>query len=156
MRALLPALLLSALLATGCPSAYQRTYDAETQRLQEAERARQHSEEMQRQQARKYVAVVLFATGSAEINDAGVGELNWFLEQIAPFPNVSIDVRGFADITGSEAKNQQLSNQRAWIVQDYLVSRGVAADHISAGGFSSSEPTRTNTTTAGRRQNRRA
>jgi outer membrane protein OmpA-like peptidoglycan-associated protein len=156
MRALLPLLLVTAFLASGCPSAYDRTYQAETQRLQEAERARLQQEEMQRQEASKYVAVVLFATGSSDIDDAGRRELDWFLEKVAPFPNVHIDVTGFADATGSDAKNLPLSNKRAWNVQDYLVSRGVAPDHISAGGFSSDTPARPNTTSKGRRQNRRA
>jgi outer membrane protein OmpA-like peptidoglycan-associated protein len=156
MKASIPALAIAALLASGCPSAYERTYDAETQRLEQQQRMREAQEEAERQEARKYVAVVLFTVNSAEIDDAGFRELDWFLEKVRPYPNVYIDVKGYTDSTGSEAHNQPLSNQRAWIVQDYLVSRGVSPDHVSASGFAEAEPARPNVSEKGRKQNRRA
>jgi outer membrane protein OmpA-like peptidoglycan-associated protein len=160
MKALLPALAAAALLAAGCPSAYQKTYDEETARLEEQQRLREQQEaarrEADRQAARKYVAIVLFAVGSAEIDDAGYHELDWFLDKIAPYPDVPIEVRGYTDSTGSESKNQPLSNQRAWAVQDYLVSRGIAPGRITAAGYGASDPARPNVTADGRVQNRRA
>jgi outer membrane protein OmpA-like peptidoglycan-associated protein len=156
MRTLIPALIVAALCASGCPSASDRAYDRETQRLEEQQRIREQREEMQRQEARKYVAIVLFAVNGAEIDDAGRRELDWFLEQIRPYPNVTIEVKGYTDSTGSEAHNQPLSNKRAWVVQDYLVSRGVRADRISASGFGDSDPARPNVDSKGRKQNRRA
>jgi len=156
MKATFPALVIAALLAAGCPSAYQRTYDQETARLEAEQRAREEAEEAQRQEARKYVAIVLFAVDSAEIDAAGFRELDWFLEKIRPYPNVYIDVKGFTDATGSEAHNQPLSNKRAWVVQDYLVSRGIRADHVSASGFGASDPAEPNVSSGGRRHNRRA
>jgi outer membrane protein OmpA-like peptidoglycan-associated protein len=156
MRAFLPVLVVAALCTGGCPSAYNRTYDQETQRLEEQEQIRLRQEEAERQEARKYVAIVLFALGSAEIDDAGFHELDWFLEKIRPYPHVAIDVKGYTDSTGSEAHNQPLSNKRAWVVQDYLVSRGIRADHVSASGFGATDPARPNVDSKGRTQNRRA
>jgi len=153
MRAFLAALVVAALCSSGCPSAYDRTYDRETQRL---DQIRLQREEAERQEARKYVAIVLFAVNRSEIDEAGFRELNWFLEKIRPYPHVSIDVKGFTDSTGSEAHNQPLSNQRAWIVQDYLVSQGIRADRIFASGFGASDPARPNVDSRGRTQNRRA
>jgi outer membrane protein OmpA-like peptidoglycan-associated protein len=148
MRALISVLLFSLPFALGCQSGYNKAYEAETQRL-EGELARQTAE------ARKYVAIVLFAVNSDEIDEAGAREIEWFLEKIAPFPMVRIGVKGYTDSTGSEAKNAPLSNTRAWVVQDYLVSRGVAAERISASGYSASDPARTNASVKGRMQNRR-
>jgi outer membrane protein OmpA-like peptidoglycan-associated protein len=156
MRAFLPILVIAALCSSGCPSAYDRTYDRETQRLQELDQMRLQREEAERQEARKYVAIVLFAVGSAEIDEAGFRELNWFLEKIRPYPHVSIDVKGYTDSTGSESRNQPLSNQRAWVVQDYLVSQGIPADRIFASGFGATDPARPNVDSRGRTQNRRA
>jgi len=156
MRPLLPALLITPLLLGGCPSAYQRTYDQETQRLQAEQRAREQQLEVQRQEARKYVAVVLFAVNSADIDEAGARELEWFLQQIAPYPNVAIEVKGYTDSTGSEANNQTLSDRRAWAVQDYLISRGVSADRVSASAYGETDPARDNASARGRKQNRRA
>jgi outer membrane protein OmpA-like peptidoglycan-associated protein len=149
MRSLIPVLLFSLLFALGCRSGYNNAYEAETQRL-EGELARQTEE------ARKYVAIVLFSVDSDVIDEAGAREIEWFLEKIAPFPMVQIGVKGYTDSTGSEAQNAPLSNTRAWAVQDYLVYRGVAAERISASGFSASDPARTNTSAKGRKQNRRA
>ena len=156
MRALLPALAIVALCSAGCPSAYDRTYQAETERLEREQRLREQQQAAQRQEARKYVAIVLFAVGSAEIDDAGFRELDWFLEKIAPYPNVPIEVKGYTDSTGSEASNQPLSNKRAWAAQDYLVARGISADRITASGFGPSDPARPNVDSKGRTQNRRA
>jgi len=153
MRAFLAALVVAALCSSGCPSAYDRTYDRETQRL---DQIRLQREEAERQEARKYVAIVLFALDSAEIDEAGFHELDWFLEKIRPYPHVAIDVKGYTDSTGSEAHNHPLSNKRAWVVQDYLVSQGIPADQISASAFGASDPARPNVDSRGRTQNRRA
>ncbi|MBW2286937.1 MAG: OmpA family protein [Deltaproteobacteria bacterium] len=149
MRAIVPVLLFSLLFMLGCRSGYNNAYQAETQRL-EGELARQTG------QAQKYVAIVLFSLNSDVIDEAGAREIEWFLEKIAPSPMVRIGVKGYTDSTGSEAQNAPLSNTRAWAVQDYLVSRGVAPERISASGYSASDPARTNTNAKGRTQNRRA
>jgi outer membrane protein OmpA-like peptidoglycan-associated protein len=156
MRAFFPVLATAALCLTGCSSAYQRTYDQETQLLEEQRRIREQQEEAQRQEARKFVAVVLFAVDSAEIDEDGFRELEWFLEKVRAYPNVTIEVKGYTDSTGSEAHNQPLSKERAWAVQDYLISRGVSADHIFARGYGASDPARPNVDAKGRTQNRRA
>ena len=157
MRAFFSVLATAALCLTGCSSAYQRTYDQETQLLEEQRRIREQQQEAaQRQEALKYVAVVLFAVNSAVIDEDGFRELDWFLEKIRSYPNATIDVKGYTDSTGSEARNQPLSNKRAWAVQDYLVSRGIRADHIFASGYGASDPTRPNVDSKGRTQNRRA
>jgi outer membrane protein OmpA-like peptidoglycan-associated protein len=44
-------------------------------------------------------------------------------------------VEGHTDSQGSATFNQDLSQHRAQAVRDYLVSRGIASDRISAQGF---------------------
>ena len=149
MRALIPALMTSLVFAIGCQSGYDNAYEAETRRL-ENELA------WQTEQARKFVAIVLFSPNSDVIDEAGAREIEWFIDKTAPYPMVRIGVKGYTDSTGSEAHNAPLSNTRAWAVQDYLVSRGVAPERINAGGYSASDPARTNTNSKGRKQNRRA
>ncbi|MFQ5415441.1 MAG: OmpA family protein [Myxococcota bacterium] len=153
MRFSLPTLLFTALLASGCPSAYQRTYDTELGRLEGERRAR---EQVEAQEAGKFVAVVLFEVNRSEIDDTGSREIDWFLEQIAPYPSVHVEVKGYADSTGSEAHNEGLSNERAWAVQDYLISRGLPPERVSISAFGSRDPERSNQTAKGRKQNRRA
>jgi len=160
MRRSLACLAVAALCVSGCQSAYNNAYDAETARLEAQQRAREQQEaamrEAQRQDLMKYVAIVLFKVGSAEIDDAGIHELTWFLDKIAGAPFVDIEVKGYTDSTGSESTNVPLSNKRAWAVQDYLVSQGISADRITAAGFGATDPARPNVTPDGRIQNRRA
>jgi OmpA family/PEGA domain len=45
-------------------------------------------------------------------------------------PKASLLVIGYADIRGSKTYNQALSERRATLVRDYLISKGVPADNI--------------------------
>lgn len=52
----------------------------------------------------------------------------------------SVVVLGYTDRIGSEQYNQKLSEQRAQSVVDYLVSKGIPADKISARGMGKADP----------------
>jgi outer membrane protein OmpA-like peptidoglycan-associated protein len=66
-----------------------------------------------------------------------------------------VQLEGHASSEGGEVRNQELSQQRAQAVLDYLADRGVARDRLLATGFSSSRPIESNVTEAGREANRR-
>ncbi|CAM3586465.1 OmpA family protein [Parendozoicomonas haliclonae] len=68
----------------------------------------------------------------------------------------AIVIVGHTDSTGNEQKtNMPLSNERAMSVARYLEGQGVASARITAYGVGSSEPVASNTSPAGREQNRR-
>ena len=147
-----------ALVAAGvsaCPSAYQRTYDRETQRLEAQQQAETEQERAAHAEAQKYAAVAYFDVGSAELRPRDQGELDWFVRQIEPFPKAIVEVNGFADSTGSEATNQQLSKDRADTVEKYLESKGIDPSRIVTQAFSTQFPAASNENSAGRRNNRR-
>ena len=64
-------------------------------------------------------------------------------------------VEGHTDSQGSDAVNQPLSLNRASAVRDYLVSRGVPQEKISAVGLGASRPLVDNNTAENRANNRR-
>jgi outer membrane protein OmpA-like peptidoglycan-associated protein len=64
-------------------------------------------------------------------------------------------VEGHTDSQGSDDLNLKLSEDRAAAVRDYLVSRGVAADRLSAVGVGEKRPIADNTSAEGRANNRR-
>jgi len=64
-------------------------------------------------------------------------------------------VEGHTDSQGSDRTNQPLSINRATAVRDYLVSRGVASERITAVGMGSSRPITDNKTAENRANNRR-
>jgi OmpA-OmpF porin, OOP family len=71
-------------------------------------------------------------------------------------PNVRVELDGHTDSIGSDAYNQSLSERRAQIVYDYLISHGVSSSQISGvKGFGESNPIDTNDTKEGRARNRR-
>jgi outer membrane protein OmpA-like peptidoglycan-associated protein len=140
--------------ALGC-SAYQRTYERETERLESEEQARQAEERAAHAEASRYAAVVYFSVGSARVDAEGARELEWFAERMQPYPQAVIEVRGFTDSTGPEAANQELSSERAASVARVLESLGIERERIATGGFSEAFPARSNETPQGRRSNRR-
>jgi outer membrane protein OmpA-like peptidoglycan-associated protein len=72
------------------------------------------------------------------------------------YDNANIEITGYTDNIGSEeAHNQTLSEQRAKIVGDYLVSRGISASRIATKGFGEHNPVASNLTAEGRALNNR-
>ena len=156
------ALLAALLLAIGCASAYDETYAKETEMLEQQEQARQaeaeaaHADaEAALAEARRYAAVVYFDVNNAVIKDEGYRELDWFVQQMQLYPQAIIQVQGFADSTGTESLNQDLSDQRAASVARYLSSEGIDPSRIRTEGFASDFAARPNVTVEGRQRNRR-
>jgi len=142
-------------LLQACPSAYQRTYEQQTQQLEMQQRAAQAQAEAAHAQASKYAAVVYFEVGSATIGSDGQRELKWFVQQMQPYPQALIQVQGFADSTGSEATNSGLSQARAASVTGFLSAQGIATSRIITQGFGEQYPAASNESNQGRRNNRR-
>lgn len=156
MRPQIAPLLVIALCFLGCASAYDRTYDQELGRLRNQERQRQDVEATNRADAQSYVAVVYFSVGSSMIQEEGYHELLWFVDKIGLYRHQAhIDVKGYADSSGHEQFNQELSNQRAKNVADFLAQQGLPYDRIYPAGFSSNFPEEPNESTTGRSRNRR-
>jgi outer membrane protein OmpA-like peptidoglycan-associated protein len=155
MKARALPLLVALLCALGCASAYDQAYQQETQRLEAEEAARQEQERAAHAEASRYAAVVYFGVNSAVIDEAGYRELRWLVEQLLPYPQAMLEVQGFADATGGEEHNQQLSEQRAERVARYLVTQGIDPERIRVTGFSENFPARANETAQGRNRNRR-
>ena len=149
------AALLVTFALVGCQTAYQNAYDAETRRLEAQRTADDARQQAEHAEAARFAAVVYFQTGSAVLDTDATRQLDWFVEKMAPYPQATFDVQGFADATGSEATNQTLSDQRAQAVSQYLQAKGIARGRIYAAAFSTSSPAASNATAAGRRDNRR-
>jgi outer membrane protein OmpA-like peptidoglycan-associated protein len=99
---------------------------------------------------------VLFTSGKSELLPGAQMKLNEVAKALTEQdPEAVMVVEGHTDSQGGAEFNQKLSQQRAQAVRDYLVSRGIASDRITAEGFG---PTRTigdNATPEGRANNRR-
>jgi outer membrane protein OmpA-like peptidoglycan-associated protein len=105
----------------------------------------------------KHEASVLFAPGQTELSADSKRELDATAKQAIALSGYLIQVEGFADSSGSAARNEKLSLERSQAVVDYLTEYGkVSPLHLLApGAMGTSEPVASNETAAGRAENRR-
>jgi outer membrane protein OmpA-like peptidoglycan-associated protein len=99
---------------------------------------------------------VLFASNRSELLPSAQAKLDEVASALTKNdPDSSIVVEGHTDSQGGAAYNQDLSQRRAQVVRDYLVSKGVASDRVSATGFGLTRPIADNASPEGRADNRR-
>lgn len=99
---------------------------------------------------------VLFASAKSDLLPAAQMKLNDVANALTKEDPISkIVVEGHTDSQGSATYNQELSQRRAQVVRDYLVTRGIASDRITAQGFGQTRSVADNTSTEGRANNRR-
>ena len=99
---------------------------------------------------------VLFTSGKSDLLPAAQVKLNEVAKALTEQdPESRMAVEGFTDSQGAAAYNQDLSQKRAQSVRDYLVSRGIASDRITAEGFGLNRAIADNHTPEGRANNRR-
>lgn len=99
---------------------------------------------------------ILFATSKADLNQSSKNELAKFSQVLKNNSDCYVDIYGHTDSTGGDGINVPLSNNRAQSVVNYLQNCGVNARQFqNVLGKGSSEPVASNSTTAGRAQNRR-
>jgi outer membrane protein OmpA-like peptidoglycan-associated protein len=98
---------------------------------------------------------VLFDTGKYSLKPGAREKLAKVSGIILAHPGLNLEIEGHTDSIGSDEYNQRLSEQRANSVRDYLVAQGLSGGTISALGLGKTAPVTTNSTAAGRQQNRR-
>jgi chemotaxis protein MotB len=158
--------LLSAPLLTGCV-VWKSDYDAlqaQNQQLQ-SQLAASQQQVSRLLGAVKYVANsdLVFAPGSWQMRPQGQQIIADFAQKLAPTQQNHLLVKGYTDNTPigpalqrqGVSTNQDLSQKRADAVMQFLISRGVRADLVSAHGYGEADPVASNDTASGRAQNRR-
>jgi len=98
---------------------------------------------------------VNFDFDKASLRQEDIGSLDNDVATLKSWGDVNIEVAGHTDSMGSDAYNMKLSQQRAEAVRNFLISRGVSADRLTAKGYGESQPVADNATDEGRFKNRR-
>jgi outer membrane protein OmpA-like peptidoglycan-associated protein len=98
---------------------------------------------------------VLFDTGKADLKPGTRERLARVAGILIAYPDLQVEINGYTDNTGTAAFNQQLSEERAAAVREYLAQQRVPASSISTHGFGEDSPVASNDNAAGRQQNRR-
>jgi outer membrane protein OmpA-like peptidoglycan-associated protein len=87
----------------------------------------------------------------ATLRPEAMAELSRVAGSIASQPGLHVSVEGHTDEAGTE----QLSEDRAAAVRNALMAGGLAAGAVTSQGFGNSRPIASNTSDAGREENRR-
>jgi len=105
----------------------------------------------------RFPSVVLFPRRSAELTDQGKEVLATQLQEARDMLSRAsyIEVIGHTDDVGDDAYNQELSEQRAVSVRNYLVGAGVDDSKMVSVGAGESMPIASNKTDEGRAEIRR-
>lgn len=98
----------------------------------------------------------IFDTNKAVIKAEFQSQLDDVANVLKNVPELKIEIQGHTDSAGSEKYNQTLSEKRANAVKDYLASKGINANRMTAKGYGESMPVASNDTEEGRAANRRA
>jgi outer membrane protein OmpA-like peptidoglycan-associated protein len=102
-----------------------------------------------------FAGEVMFDSGSRNLSPGALSRLDAVAATINRYPDADVLVKGHTDAQGAEDVNMRLSEDRAVMVKNHLVVKGVDAHRIQTLGFGESQPLVTNATPEGRAQNRR-
>ena len=100
-------------------------------------------------------ATALFNTNSSYIMGSAYPLLDEVVTILKNDPEMKLEIQGHADNTGTPEYNLWLSERRANRVMDYMVSKGIDPDRLTAKGYGSTQPVVSNDTAEGRARNRR-
>ena len=100
-------------------------------------------------------ATALFDTNSSYIMGSATALLDEVVTILQKNPEMKLEIQGHADNTGTQEYNLWLSERRASGVMEYLVSKGIDPDRLTAKGYGSTQPVVSNDTAEGRARNRR-
>jgi outer membrane protein OmpA-like peptidoglycan-associated protein len=98
---------------------------------------------------------VLFDTAKFTLRPAAREKLAKISGIVLAYPTLALAIEGNTDSVGGDVYNQQLSENRAGSVRDYLGQQGIPSASMTAHGFGKTQPVASNDTASGRQQNRR-
>lgn len=101
------------------------------------------------------VKLVQFQTGKATLLKSSYTILDEVVSVMNKYPDYSLNIGGHTDNIGDDKLNQSLSERRAKACYDYLLKKGIAATRMAHAGYGETKPKGSNSTAAGREQNRR-
>jgi peptidoglycan-associated lipoprotein len=83
---------------------------------------------------------ILYDFGKYDLRPESMVSLDKLVETLNDNPNITIELMSHTDSRDTEEYNQNLSQQRAQVVVNYLIEKGIAADRLTAVGYGESTP----------------
>jgi outer membrane protein OmpA-like peptidoglycan-associated protein len=98
---------------------------------------------------------VFFDVDSDKLKPESKTELDMIVRFMNQNPSIHFEIGGHTDNTGSDARNKELSAQRAQAVYYYLTQKGIVQSRLTYKGYADTKPVVNNSTAENRAQNRR-
>ena len=98
---------------------------------------------------------IFFEFGKAALKPESFPELNRIAEFFKTNKKIVSEISGHTDNVGTDEINNKLSQERADVVRNYLLTQGVPAERISAKGYGKTRPKVNNDTPENQAINRR-
>lgn len=98
---------------------------------------------------------LLFQQSTANILPESLPELDQLADLLNTTPGIEVRIEGHTDNVGKVGDLQQLSEERALAVRQYLIDKGIIANRIQAIGRGAADPVNDNSTDELRKLNRR-
>ncbi|AKD55945.1 OmpA family protein [Spirosoma radiotolerans] len=98
---------------------------------------------------------VYFDQSSYVLRPESYPQLNKLVKTLIATPKLVIEIAGHTDNVGDRRLNQALSENRARIITNYLVNKGIPESRLRHAGYGSSKPAAPNDTEDNKRKNRR-
>ncbi|MGR5094789.1 OmpA family protein [Vibrio maritimus] len=83
---------------------------------------------------------ILFDNNSTFIKPVFQNQISEMAAFLNEYPETSIEIQGFASIVGNEDKNMVLSQNRAEVVRQAIISNGVDPNRLTIIGFGETKP----------------
>lgn len=98
---------------------------------------------------------IFFETDSYELKPESKAELAFLIKFLNEYKNISVEISGHTDNSGTYEYNLKLSHNRAKTVSEYIILNGISGKRVSYKGYSFSKPIATNENEEGKALNRR-
>lgn len=98
---------------------------------------------------------IFFDFNKYTLRDESSSELERLVKLLRKYPKLRIEISGHTDNVGSENYNKTLSENRAKVVVDYLITNGIDKSRLVYVGYGFSQPIASNDSDPGRQLNRR-
>jgi hypothetical protein len=103
----------------------------------------------------KIIKSVYFDNASYIPSEKTITVLDSLASKVMNWPEYRIILKGYTDSVAGNEYNQILSEKRAQSVKEYLISKGISPQKITAQWYGENDPVMPNTTEKGRAGNRR-
>ncbi|MBO0938630.1 OmpA family protein [Fibrella sp. HMF5335] len=98
---------------------------------------------------------VFFDQSSYHLRSESFEQLDKLLRTLQTTPALRIEIAGHTDNVGDRRLNQLLSEQRAKVIANYLVTKGIPDTRLRANGYGGTRPAAPNDVEENKRKNRR-